>query len=228
MANNFILRILRSFTSGRIPRPKSLPEGMLAVNAEDGRIWLGNQSDDPQLVASRQATEVFFNRTRNSIVSELVVGTSVQQAIEEIAVEAGVKRGISVVDDISGEFNSARTSFGLSINGTTYEPPAAYSIMVHLDGAYQYPGKSYIVTGSQINFYEPPTTGQQAYIVAMNDPSILVGESSGSLAPGSINPTLLDRSYVDKSGDTLTGRLGLPASIEQDPVLHIAEEPGNG
>lgn len=219
-----LLRFLRSFTSGNKPAKGKLPEGSLAFNIADKKLWVGNQVDDPILLASLSAEDIQLSR----ISSDFNIGSTVQQAIEQIAFDVGSKSGVSLIDDISPQFNSSKTNFPISIGGSPYKPPSSYSLMVHLDGAYQYPGKSYVVSESQLNFYEPPETNQKAYIVALGDPSLLLGEIPVGLAPGSITPTSLDRAYVDKSGDVLSGALGVPASLETSPGIFIAQSPTTG
>jgi hypothetical protein len=61
------------------------------------------------------------------------------------------------LDDISGEFNGARTSFPLKYGGKVVNASAvtAENIMLSLGGALQLPGVSYTVENSVLTFLDP-------------------------------------------------------------------------
>ena len=48
------IKCLRSLTAGVEPTLGSLAEGQLAVNIADGKIWVGNASNNPVLLGGLQ------------------------------------------------------------------------------------------------------------------------------------------------------------------------------
>jgi hypothetical protein len=204
-----------------------MPEGTLAINGEDGKVWLGDQQNKPVLVASTQSQDIQFDRTRSESVAATLTATNVQTAIEQLANGLNAQTGISRVDDIGNSFDGVKTNFPLRINGIPYEPPTAYSLLVHLEGVFQTPGDSYVVSGDQINFYEPPKTGQLIFITAQSDPAQLSDEVA--LIPTAyITPGMLDRNYLPTTGGVMTDSIQLPSRLAGAPSLTPIGEPATG
>jgi len=61
-------------------------------------------------------------------------------------------------------------SFNLieSSSGTVYTPANQNQLIITLDGILQEPGESFVLSGSQITFYEPPLSGQKFYCRTIN------------------------------------------------------------
>lgn len=101
----------------------------------------------------------------------LPVGTNAQVLTVDLTTATGLKwsspaaAAIYNLDDISGSFNGATTSFNLAIGGVAYAPTPVSNIMVFLGGVAQIPGagNAYTIAGSTINFISAPPAGMTFY-----------------------------------------------------------------
>lgn len=61
-----------------------------------------------------------------------------------------------ILDDISDQFDGAKTTFNLTVNGEPYTPINAQGLIISLDDVVLEPGVDYNVSGSTIIFTNPP------------------------------------------------------------------------
>ena len=66
---------------------------------------------------------------------------------------------IKILDDISGSFNGSTQTFALTSGGNSLTPPNSQSLVVNIGGIIQDPSDDYSVSGSNITFSTPPTSG---------------------------------------------------------------------
>lgn len=71
--------------------------------------------------------------------------------------------GITKLDNLTSEFNSAQTSFTLKVNGTAYVPEYINALLISLGGVVQVPISSYTISGSTITFTTAPATNVSFY-----------------------------------------------------------------
>lgn len=72
-----------------------------------------------------------------------------------------------VLDSLNGAFNSATKTFNLKFGGAAVIPRNAASVLVFLNGVYQYPTTSYSVADDKITFEQAPDAGDNSLIVLM-------------------------------------------------------------
>ena len=94
------------------------------------------------------------------------------------------------LDSIQSQFDGSQTTFDLKATGQAYSPGAANALLVSLAGVIQESGIAYTVDDSQITFTTAPTSGTEAFIIAMGS-RVNVGTPSAGTINGS---TLVDGS----------------------------------
>ena len=94
------------------------------------------------------------------------------------------------LDSIQSGFDGSETTFDLKATGQAYSPGAANALLVSLAGVIQESGVSYTVSDSEITFATAPTSGTEAFILAMGS-RVNVGTPSAGTINGS---TLVDGS----------------------------------
>ncbi len=92
------------------------------------------------------------------------------------------------LDSIQSGFDGSTTTFDLKATGQAYSPGAANALLVSLAGVIQESGVSYTVDDSEITFATAPTSGTEAFIIAMGS-RVNVGTPSAGTINGS---TLVD------------------------------------
>jgi hypothetical protein len=78
-----------------------------------------------------------------------------------------IQYGNIILDDISSQFNGVDVVFSLNENSNAYVPINDQQLLVMVDGSILKPGKDYTVSTDNIIFTNPPTSGQDATIVAL-------------------------------------------------------------
>ena len=77
--------------------------------------------------------------------------------------------GVTILRDISPGFNGIQTIFTLQrLDGSTFIPAAANSLLLFVGGIIQIPGNAFGVQGSQIIFTQAPPTGATFYGLAIS------------------------------------------------------------
>lgn len=111
-------------------------------------------------------------------VSEANTFEYYQQTLSNyVSPDGGETFSTLVLDDISGDFDDVTVTFSLALAATPVLPASAASILVFLNGIYQYPGigNAYTVTDDEITFVTAPTSGDTCLIIAL--------QNSGSTGP---------------------------------------------
>lgn len=103
---------------------------------------------------------------------------------------------IKVLDDISSSFDDVTTTFALTSSSVALTPVNAQSLIINLGGVIQDPSNDYSVSGSNIEFTTPPSSG--------------LTFSGVSLGPA-INLTLTDITSTD---DTTTNSEFYPVFVD--------------
>lgn len=73
---------------------------------------------------------------------------------------------LTLLDDISPQFDDATTIFGLTVGGTAFTPTPSGNILVFLGGVPQIPGSAYTISGATIQFLGAPLTGTTFYAIS--------------------------------------------------------------
>ncbi len=128
---------------------------------------------------------------------------------------------IRILDDLASSFNGATTTFTMQQGGTTVTAVSAQQLIIDLGGVIQRPATDYNVTGSQLTFTTPPQAG-------LTFSGRLLGNAMTLNAPasGSVTPPILDRAYVEKAGDTMTGDLTAPNLIATSNIQSTSQNGG--
>lgn len=111
-------------------------------------------------------------------VSETNTYNYYQQTLSNyVSPDGGETFSTLVLDDISSGFNGVTVTFSLALAAIPVIPASAASILVFINGIYQYPGigNAYTVTSDEITFVTAPTSGDTCLIIAL--------QNSGSTGP---------------------------------------------
>ena len=116
---------------------------------------------------------------------------------------------IRILDDISGSFNNADTTFPITVDGTTVaNTVSAAQLDVTLGGITQAPGTDYSVAGgSNIVFTTPPNTGTSFHAKILGTAiSLTEAPADGSITPAKIaSAGSFTFGDINVSGITTTG-----------------------
>ena len=119
------------------------------------------------------------------------------------------------LDSIQSAFDGSETTFDLKATGQAYSPGAANALLVSLAGVIQESGVSYTIDDSEITFATAPTSGTEAFILAMgsrvnvgtpsagtiNGSTLVDGTvSANKITSGSIDATKLNSSFGNYGG----------------------------
>lgn len=109
---------------------------------------------------------------------------------------------IRVLDDISGSFDNTTQTFALTSSTIAISPPNPQSVIVNLGGVVQDPSDDYTISGSNITFTTPPTSGLSFSGVVLGV-SVPVGVSTGDVYyRQTYNPTGVQTSFSFVNGYT--------------------------
>jgi hypothetical protein len=84
---------------------------------------------------------------------------------------------IKTLDDISSSFDDVTTTFSLTSNTSPITPPTSQSLIINLGGVIQDPTDDYSISGSNIIFTTPPTSGLSFSGVSLG-PAVPIGIST--------------------------------------------------
>ena len=73
---------------------------------------------------------------------------------------------LTLLDDISSQFDGTLTIFGLTVGGSAFTPTPVGNILVFLGGVPQIPGSAYTITGATIQFLGAPLAGTTFYAIS--------------------------------------------------------------
>lgn len=97
-----------------------------------------------------------------------------------------------ILDNISASFNSLNQLFPLTINGEPYFPINEQQLIISVNDIVLNPGVDYQVSGSNIFFTTPPTTGHQFFGIALATTAdltrtinVVIDNGSFDITPGS-------------------------------------------
>ena len=90
---------------------------------------------------------------------------------------------IRKLDDISGSFDNATTTFALAVSGTSISPANAQQLEINLGGVIQAAGSDYTIDGSNIVFTTAPNTG-----VTFSGKSFGLALSINTVGDGTVTP----------------------------------------
>lgn len=88
----------------------------------------------------------------------------------------GGTSGITLIDDLSSQFDGLTTAFTLQVGGNNYSPEYINALVISVGGVLQIPNDAYTVSGSTITFSSAPPTGASFYGV-----DFVIGPSAGFL-----------------------------------------------
>lgn len=98
-----------------------------------------------------------------------------------------IQYGNIILDDISLQFDGVETAFALAKDGTSYVPINDQQLLVMVDGSILQPLKDYIISGSNIIFTTPPTSGQDCTVLALATTADLTRTINYVIDSGSID-----------------------------------------
>lgn len=97
-----------------------------------------------------------------------------------------------ILDNISSSFNNVNQLFPLTINGEPYFPINEQQLIISVNDIVLNPGVDYQVSGSNIFFTTPPTTGHQFFGIALATTAdltrtinVVIDNGSFDITPGS-------------------------------------------
>jgi hypothetical protein len=73
------------------------------------------------------------------------------------------------LDSIAGSFNGVLQTFAVAVGGAAFTAQHARTLLISIDGVLQEPDVAYTVSGTNITFTAPPTTGATFFGVALGD-----------------------------------------------------------
>ena len=84
--------------------------------------------------------------------------------------------GITLIDDLSSQFDGLTAVFTLQVSGSDYSPEYINALVISVGGVLQIPNDAYTVSGSTITFSSAPPSGTTFYGV-----DFVIGPSAGFL-----------------------------------------------
>lgn len=123
----------------------------------------------PNLGTPSNPFEGFYITANTTAGTDIVFSSAPASGSDFFIVLAGMfvapaaSSPVTVLDDISSQFNGTATSFTLKYNSLTYLPSFSNAVIVSLGGVMQIPGSSYSIAGSTIQFTAAPATGTTFY-----------------------------------------------------------------
>ena len=140
----------------------------------------------------------------------------------------GSNGSINIIDDISGSFNGITTSFLITSSGGAVSPNNTQALIVNVGGVVQSPSIDYLISGSNIIFTTPPTSGLSFSAVHFNvnsaDNTVLPRmlstggpwwNNAGNVGVGTTNPT----SKLSVVGNVFVS--GIVTAIDYDATSDI-------
>jgi hypothetical protein len=111
-----------------------------------------------------------------------------------------------ILDNISSSFNNVTQLFPLRVNGEPYFPINDQQLIISVNDIVLNPGVDYQVSGSNIFFTTPPTTGHQFFGIALattadltRTVNIMIDNGSFDITPGSKGYLNLDVTGIIES-----------------------------
>lgn len=121
-----------------------------------------------------------------------------------------------ILDNISASFNSVTQLFPLTINGEAYFPINEQQLIISVNDIVLNPGVDYQVSGSNIFFTTPPTTGHQFFGIALATTADLTRTINVVIDNGSLDITTGSKGYLN---------IDVTGTIESWTL--VSEDPGN-
>ena len=142
--------------------------------------------------------------TLNQVYTDSVSGFSYQwNGTVWISFTPSSTGNIKVLDDISGSFNGSTQTFALTSSSIAISPPNPQSIIVNLGGVVQDASDDYTISGSNITFSTPPTSGLSFSGVVLGF-AVPVGVSTGDAYYRQVySPTGVQTSFSFVNGYTV-------------------------
>lgn len=126
--------------------------------------------------------------TLNQVYTDTTSGFSYQwDGVVWQSYTPSASKNISIVDDISGSFNSSTQTFALAVSGTSLTPANAQQLRVVLGGIVQEPGVDYTVSGSDITFTTPPSALLDCSIVSLGPAVAVSVPGDGTVTPAKLS-----------------------------------------
>jgi hypothetical protein len=179
-----VIRLKRSSVRGKIPTTSNISTGELALNLADKRIYSSNGNATFEIGSNPDSLAVGtggFSIANGSIIFPSGDGTNGQILVTDGSGQLSFANNTSPVngslkanklDSITAVGNTS--TYPLQLNGTSYQPAFANSLLVSLNGVIQEPGTSFSLSGNNIVF----DTALQADDVI----NFIVDYSSGSFS----------------------------------------------
>lgn len=101
------------------------------------------------------------------------------------------------IDDISSSFNGSNQLFPLTVNGDPYFPLNEQQLMISINDTILNPGVDYQVSGSNIFFITPPTSGHEFFGIALATTADLTRTINVVFDNGSFDITPGSKGYLN-------------------------------
>lgn len=141
--------------------------------------------------------------TLNQVYTDTTSGFSYQwDGVVWQSYSAAGSKNISILDDISGSFNGLINSFPITINGSAFTPANAQQLRIVLGGIVQQPLADYVVSGANIAFTTPPSSGLTFSGVSLGPalPAVGVGSTGTFYTRQSYNVSGTQSSFTVTGG----------------------------
>jgi hypothetical protein len=119
-----------------------------------------------------------------------------------------------ILDNISASFNSITQLFPLTINGEAYFPINEQQLIISVNDIVLNPGVDYQVSGSNIFFTTPPTTGHQFFGIALATTADLTRTINVVIDNGSLDIATGSKGYLNID---VTGTIESWMLVSEDP-----------
>jgi hypothetical protein len=141
--------------------------------------------------------------TLNQIYTDTTSGFSYQwDGTVWQSYRSAASKNISILDDISGSFDGLTNSFPITINGSAFTPANAQQLRIVLGGIVQQPLADYVVSGTNIAFTTPPSSGLTFSGVSLGPalPAVGVGSTGTFYTRQSYNVSGTQSSFTVTGG----------------------------
>ena len=231
MANS--IRLRRSSTAGAVPTTAQLALGELAINTNDGKMYLKKDVSGTESIVQIGGSvtvassppgdaspgDIYWDDTEGEAFILYDDGNTEQWVpLSPSADPALPGSEAKMLDDISSSFDGNTATFNLTVNSGAHEPLYENAVLVSLGGVIQQAGTDFTISGSQITFTTNPASGLSFFALDLGFALPIGTPNDGTVTPAKL-------STGGPNWDT-SGNVGIGTSSPGQP-LTINKPSGN-
>jgi hypothetical protein len=158
-------------------------------------------SDTAPTLPAPTSGNLWYNSAAGRLYVYYVDPSSTNQWVDVSPVSAGVTN-IKILDDVSASFDGVLDTFPLTVSSVAFIPVNAQQLLVVVNDVYQVPGTDYTISGSNIVFTTPPTSGQSFSAIALG-----AAVTQNTVADGAISTAKIQTGAVTAAKLSIDGNV---------------------